>query len=1667
MKVVAQAGSFTLGVTEATPTIGIVDYSRRVTDDFGVTTVVERGFARRMSVRFAVPFGEVDGLQRRLADLRATSATWIADERFASLAFDGFYKDFSIDLAVPPLSFCTLTVEGLAGGGVAGDLTSDPAPIGQASTLRLLQPAPIGTTALSSSSVAETDHPAWSAAITYAAGARVIVPAMHRVYESLAAGNIAHDPVVDRSRWLDVGPTNRWAMFDQALGTATTSTAPIAVTVVANAVTGVALLDVIGTTARVQTGGYDRTIAVVGGTAILLDLPGLGAAVTVTVSGSGTVSIGTLLVGAVTSLGITEASPTAGITDFSRKDVDDFGQVSLVERAWSKKMAVQALIRTDAIDLVADRIASVRARPSLWIGQPDVASLTLYGFFRDFSIEAGESVSKLSLSVEGLSIAAPVAPPLSETIGAIKEAIEDAKAAIEQTQGAVAAIVEDQVTQGENIADLVQIYGDTASAAVSAAAAGGSATAAQDAATNSAQSAEEAATALGLANGAAAGSAGSAAVSANARDAALAAQGVAIGARDAAQAAQALADQRAAAAAVSASGAGGFATTASGQASIATTKATEAGTSASNASASAATASTKAGEASVSASNAATSETNAAGSKTSAASSAAVSASSAAGSFASELATLPRDFRESGKYWTTALANVGDPANLPIASAAGISFVNVAGEGLVMRVVSGQGTGYFISRFNTPKITGRKIRVTARVRITAGAAEYVRPYLYGTNTSGAYATYTGYLGQLVPAGVWTDISNIVDVGTSPIVGSWADTVRLGIGLDWDNAGAAGHTYEFSRLFIEDITDSALAQSFAIAAAGSSSTAGVARTGAETAASAAQTAKTDAQTAKGQSEAFASQASASKDTAAGHAGSASASAGVSSTSRDAAIVAKDASVAAKDAALAAQGVAQGHATAASTSASTASTKATDAGQSANAAQGSATIASTKAGEASTSASQASTSASDALGSQNAAATSAGVSSTSRDQAVVAKDASVAAQGVAQGHATAAAGAASSAATQAGLADQRASAANTSATTASTKAGEASTSAGQASTSASDALGSKNAAASSAGVSSTARDQSVTAKDAAVAAKDAALAAQGVAQGHATAAAGSASTASTQAGLAEQRASAANTSATNATTRASEAATSASQASTSASNALGSSNTASSSAALSASSAAGAFTSELATVPFDFRENGKYWTRQLSNLGDPANGPFAASPGVTLVDVAGEGRVAEVVAGQGTGYFISRFNIPKANARKLRLTLRVRQTAGAASDMRPYFYGANTAGSYTTYAGYVGQAIPSNGVWVDLTTTIVVGVSAITGGTWADTARIGLGVDWSPGAGAVFQFSRFRIEDVTESDAASGAATAAATSASTASTKATEAGTSATAANQSRLDAQAAAGTSTSQASVATGAAATATGKASEATSSAALAASTVAHFTDGRIVPLESRVATAEGAVADVQGRVEAYSVKEVVAGGAAAFISFRAKDDAGVLTSDVAIGARTISLFNQQGNQWVRAMYMAGGNALFTGGLQANAFIRLGSGEGWPVALKSRDISVSDGEVVTFGVNLGGLPSIGFAANNLAALAAGETYRLYADSLTATGFIARLRISVPGTPSNYDLTAPTTPGTGPTFQMDKAALPDSTDGNYRLKFSGTTAIYGSYTYDGSDPGGPNVLPQAQ
>ncbi|MGI4948414.1 MAG: hypothetical protein ACRYHC_06940, partial [Janthinobacterium lividum] len=285
----ADGTAIELGTVETTPTIGITDYSVRTTDAFGVTTVVERGFSRTLSVKLGVLFDDVDAVQQVLAGLRATPSRWVADNGCAWLSPQGYFKDFSLDLQLPPLSYCTLTVEGLAETETVADPGGDPAPAGQPSTLRLLQPVTVTDAVLVASSVAEDDASAWSFTTSYQTGARVIDAATHRIYESLVAGNASRDPATSSDVWLDVGPTNRWAAFDDALGTAVEAAGQIVMTLAAGAIDALALLDVVAATARVQAGGYDRSQVAGSGAIVFDDLAGATGVVTVTIAGPGQV----------------------------------------------------------------------------------------------------------------------------------------------------------------------------------------------------------------------------------------------------------------------------------------------------------------------------------------------------------------------------------------------------------------------------------------------------------------------------------------------------------------------------------------------------------------------------------------------------------------------------------------------------------------------------------------------------------------------------------------------------------------------------------------------------------------------------------------------------------------------------------------------------------------------------------------------------------------------------------------------------------------------------------------------------------------------------------------------------------------------------------------------------------------------------------------------------------------------------------------------------------------------------------------------------------------------------------------------------------------------------------------------------------------------------------
>lgn len=279
-----------------------------------------------------------------------------------------------------------------------------------------------------------TTYAAWNSGTTYTAGQTVLSATTHRIYEAVQGANTNHDPTTDTTStwWLDIGPTNRWAMLDAVVGTVAARLDPLTVVIDAGIIDSLALLDVAGSDVDISmldapggTSVYSQNYPL-GDTAIVLDwyqyffsdivprttlivsdLPPYSTGrLTVTINAVSTAECGTLVVGRMVSLGDTLRAPGVGIIDYSRKETDQFGQTSVVQRSYAKKIEARWILETSKVDYAARQLAAVRATPVIWIADDKdiIESLIAYGFYRDWGIDVTwADYSEATMNIEGLT----------------------------------------------------------------------------------------------------------------------------------------------------------------------------------------------------------------------------------------------------------------------------------------------------------------------------------------------------------------------------------------------------------------------------------------------------------------------------------------------------------------------------------------------------------------------------------------------------------------------------------------------------------------------------------------------------------------------------------------------------------------------------------------------------------------------------------------------------------------------------------------------------------------------------------------------------------------------------------------------------------------------------------------------------------------------------------------------------------------------------------------------------------------------------------------------------------------------------------------------------------------------------------------------------------------
>lgn len=328
--------------------------------------------------------------------------------------------------------------------------------------MRIITPIDITDARFDTSNVPENDHSEWSSGTTYSQGDKVMVtqdqssnPAVHKRYESLQDNNSGNYPPDNSTTekggsaaWLELGSTNRWALFrtpvqdvtsssesydentyatdtldDPAQGIAFQVTPDVLVDGMAAFNVSALLADVIVETAQ-EGVVYSKRVSLVESLAnsdwhsyffepynrqpefALFDIP---------LQGDGTFKIsfhepsqaaecGAVVFGRRQELGVSTYGSSVGIEDFSRKERDDFGRFQIVEREFVKQAQIDVFVDFQAISYVQRVLAARRAKPTVYEASDSVSSTLIYGFFREFEeVISSPSHADMTIDIEGIT----------------------------------------------------------------------------------------------------------------------------------------------------------------------------------------------------------------------------------------------------------------------------------------------------------------------------------------------------------------------------------------------------------------------------------------------------------------------------------------------------------------------------------------------------------------------------------------------------------------------------------------------------------------------------------------------------------------------------------------------------------------------------------------------------------------------------------------------------------------------------------------------------------------------------------------------------------------------------------------------------------------------------------------------------------------------------------------------------------------------------------------------------------------------------------------------------------------------------------------------------------------------------------------------------------------
>lgn len=262
----------------------------------------------------------------------------------------------------------------------------------------------------------------------YALGERVLDPTRHLVRTSLVANNQGQS-LTDVTKWSSGKVTNRWAPFDNVVGTAATLDRPLHMLLIPGKLDSVGLLNLRGTSAAVSMvdssimGMVFSKIGNLSNDAEITDYdlyffedeetvsdlfidslpPYYSGVVAISLIGP-SVAVGVARFGTSVDCGGTEYGARVGYISYAKKVTDDDGNKSVSPGANSKRMTLTTRIPASRVDKITQLMARLDSVPTVYIGAGNLySSMIQFAFTKEFEVEiAYPKHSLCSFQFEGL-----------------------------------------------------------------------------------------------------------------------------------------------------------------------------------------------------------------------------------------------------------------------------------------------------------------------------------------------------------------------------------------------------------------------------------------------------------------------------------------------------------------------------------------------------------------------------------------------------------------------------------------------------------------------------------------------------------------------------------------------------------------------------------------------------------------------------------------------------------------------------------------------------------------------------------------------------------------------------------------------------------------------------------------------------------------------------------------------------------------------------------------------------------------------------------------------------------------------------------------------------------------------------------------------------------------